>query len=56
MGESGDEARTGEDESGEGTTGRWSQAPEKIGVGAKDSILSSDGFESECCMKLETKL
>lgn len=38
IGESGDDARMGEDESGEGTAGRWSQ--EKIGAGAKDIILS----------------
>jgi len=41
MGESGDDARTGEEESGDETTGRWSQAPEKMGLGAKDSIFSA---------------
>lgn len=33
MGEMGDEARIGDEESGEGTAGRWSHAPEKMGCG-----------------------
>ena len=40
IGDRGSVARTGEEDSGEGTAGRWSQALEKIGAGAKESIFS----------------
>lgn len=40
IGDSGDEPRAGEEDSGEDTAGRWSQEPAKMGPGANESILS----------------
>lgn len=39
MGESGEEARIGEEDRGDGTAGRWLHEPAKMGLGAKESIL-----------------
>ena len=41
MGDKGDDARTGDEDRGDGTLGRWSQTLEKMGVGAKDSMFSA---------------
>lgn len=55
----GEFARSGDDDNGEGTTGRWFQLPVKMGgvaVGAKDSILAMEGCLSSllaalsCCI------
>lgn len=56
MGDSGDDARTGEEESGEGTLGRWSQEPEKMGVGAKDSMLSAVWFWFLRCIEFKNPI
>lgn len=39
IGDRGEEARTGEEDSGDDTAGRWFQEPEKMGLGEKESIL-----------------
>lgn len=46
-GERGDEARIGDDESGEETLGRWSHGPAKIVVGANESMVVFGGGEEE---------
>lgn len=52
-GDRGDEARTGEDERGEDTAGRWFHGPEKMGVGAIDSISVAGGSFRVCNISLD---
>jgi len=55
IGERGDDARMGEDERGDGIDGRWwSHAPEKMGVGAKESMFPAAlSLPLRCCMRDE---
>lgn len=55
IGESGDEARMGDEDSGDGTTGRWSHAP-KMGVGENDSMFPAGTLLSfDRCIRLEAE-
>jgi hypothetical protein len=56
IGESGDDARTGEEESGDETTGRWSQEPENMGEGAKDSMFFAVWFSELCCIEFRCSI